>query len=59
MAEVMLILFAIALSGFFGWCLGVRRERGRQLRLEEIREMARQVTRKKGGITLHHVRLRR
>jgi hypothetical protein len=57
--EVLLVLALAALSSFLGWCLGVRRERGRHHRLEEIRELEKETVRRRGGVKLHSIKLRR
>ena len=59
MAEALLILAMVSLVAVFAWNLGVRRERGRQAKLEEIQQKVLQDTRRKRGTRLRSIQVRR
>lgn len=58
MAEAIWWVFTVALAAVFAWNLGVRRERGRQARLEEIQQKMAVASRKK-GTRLRSIRVQR
>jgi len=59
MAEALLILAMVSLVAVFAWNLGVRRERGRQSKLEEIQQKVLQGAKKRQGTRLRSIRVRR
>lgn len=59
MASVLLWITTVLLTSVLAWNLGVRQERGRQLRLEEIQRQAAQAVKRKKGTVLRTIRVRR
>lgn len=59
MAEVLCGLVALCLVGVLSWNLGVRRERGRQVRLNAIEQRMRDAVNSKKGTRLKTIRFRR
>lgn len=59
MAEIIWVFALVSLASWFSWSLGVRRERGRQMRLEEIQRHVKEERKKQKGTTLRTIRVRR
>jgi len=59
MAILVWWLLTVSVVGVLAWNLGVRRERGRQAKLEEIQRMTALETKRKKGTKLHSIRVRR
>lgn len=58
-AEVVLCLIMSAATGILAWNLGVRRERGRQARYEEVSREIKAKRVRRGGVTLTRIKIRR
>ena len=59
MAIVVWWILTLALVAVFAWNLGVRRERGRQAKLEEVQQAMTAEAKRRKGTRLRSIRVRR